>query len=179
MRNVRLGTAVFYNNVRDLIQTFLLPDSTTQTQNVGDGDFYGVELSGDADVSRQLTVGGNYTALSRSIRDALQPNLRPTGTPTHKAFLYALWRPIEKLAITPSLDLAGDRWSDMNTAPVQAVPYIRTGAYSLFDIAAQYTIVRNVDVAIGFKNLTDDNYSLAWGFPQPGRSFYLKTRVGL
>jgi len=29
------------------------------------------------------------------------------------------------------------------------------------------------------KNLTDDNYELAWGFPQPGRSFYIKTRVGL
>ena len=32
---------------------------------------------------------------------------------------------------------------------------------------------------LGFKNLTDDNYELAWGFPQPGRTFYVKTRIGL
>jgi iron complex outermembrane receptor protein len=63
--------------------------------------------------------------------------------------------------------------------PVPVFPYVRTGAYSLLDIAAQYSVVRDFDVAVGFKNLPDDNYSLAWGFPQPGRSFYLKTRVGV
>ena len=30
-------------------------------------------------VAPQFSVGGNYTALSRTIRDALLPNLRPTG----------------------------------------------------------------------------------------------------
>jgi iron complex outermembrane receptor protein len=32
---------MFYSDVRDLIQTIVLPDTTTQTQNVGDGRFYG------------------------------------------------------------------------------------------------------------------------------------------
>ena len=86
----------------------------------------------------QLTFGGNYTALSRTIRDALHPNLRPTGVPTHKAFLYASWRPFERLTITPSMDVAGDRWSDVNPAP--AFPYVRTGWYTLIDLAAQYAI---------------------------------------
>ena len=60
-----------------------------------------------------------------------------------------------------------------------AFPYVRTGAYTLLDLAAQYTFARNFDVVFGFKNLTDDNYELAWGFPQPGRTFYIKTRLGL
>ena len=34
--------------------------------------------------------------------------------------------PIDRLTITPSLDVAGDRWSDVNPAP--AFPYVRTGA---------------------------------------------------
>jgi iron complex outermembrane receptor protein len=177
MRGVRLEGSVFYSSVRDLIQTVVLPDTTTQTQNVGDGEFYGFEVAIDAPIGSTMTVGGNYTALSKTIRDALLPNLRPTGTPAHKAFLFAAWRPIQKLTITPSLDLAGDRWSDVNPAP--AFPYVRTGAYSLFDVSAQYSLVRNFDVVVGFKNLTDDNYSLAWGFPQAGRSFYVKTRVSL
>jgi iron complex outermembrane receptor protein len=176
---MHLAGAVFYSDVRDLIQTVVLPDTTTQTQNVGDGHFYGVEVAVDANVSRQLTVGGNYTAISRTIHDALQPNLQPTGVPSNKAFLYAAWRPIDRLTFTPTLDIAGDRWSDVITTPVPAFPYIRTGAYTLFDIAAQYAVVRNFDVAVGFKNLTDQNYELAWGFPQPGRTFYVKTRVGL
>ncbi len=176
-QNVRLETNVFYSDVRDLIQTVVLPDTTTQTQNVGDGRFYGVELSLDASLASRLTVGGNYTAISRTIRDALQPDLRPTGVPTHKAFLYASWRPIERLTFTPSLDVAGDRWSDVN--PARAFPYVRTGRYTLLDLAAQYALASNFDVVFGFKNLTDEHYELAWGFPQPGRTFYVKTRVGL
>ena len=97
--------------------------------------------------------------------------------PTHKAFLYAAWRPIERLTITPSLDTAGDRWSDLNPPP--AFPYLRTGGYTLIDLAAQYSIARNFDVVFGSRNLTDANYELAWGFPQPGRTFFLKTRIGL
>jgi iron complex outermembrane receptor protein len=45
---VQLGGAVFYSDVRNLIQTVVLPDTTTQTQNVGDGRFYGGEVSIDA-----------------------------------------------------------------------------------------------------------------------------------
>jgi iron complex outermembrane receptor protein len=146
---------------------------------VGDGQFYGFEAALDITLSSQLAVGGNYTALSREIQDGLQPNLRPTGVPTHKAFVYASWRPVEQLTITPSLDIAGDRWSDVNTTPLPSFPYIRTGSYSLFDISAQYSVMRTFDVAIGMKNIGDQNVELAWGFPQPGRTFYVKTRVGL
>jgi iron complex outermembrane receptor protein len=154
-------------------------DTTTQYQNVGNGEFYGIEMSVDAPLTRQISAGGNYTALKRTITDALQPNLRPTGVPTHKAFLYAAWKPIDKLTITPSLDIAGDRWSDISTTPVAAFPYIRIGAYNLLNVSAQYTILRNFDVVFGYKNLTDDFYSLSWGLPQQGRNFYFKTRIGL
>jgi iron complex outermembrane receptor protein len=58
-------------------------------------------------------------------------------------------------------------------------PYVRTGAYSLLDLAAEYAIRQGRSVVGGFKNLSDDDYALAWGFPQPGRTFYLKTRVTL
>ena len=33
---LRLAARCFYSDVRDLIQTVVLPDTTTQTQNVGD-----------------------------------------------------------------------------------------------------------------------------------------------
>ncbi len=113
----------------------------------------------------------------KAIHDALQLNLRPTGVPTHKAFVYAAWQPVKRLTITPSIDIAGDRWSDVNPPP--AFPYVRTGAYTLVNLAAEYSVASNASVVFGFKNLTDDNYQLAWGFPQPGRTFYFKTRVGL
>ena len=174
-QGARLAAAVFYSDVRDLIQTVVLPNNTTQTQNVGNGSFSGFELSVDAPVGSSVRAGGNYTFTHREITDALQPNLRPTGVPTNRAFLYATWRPIAPLRITPSLDLADDRWSDMNPAP--AFPYVKTGAYTLIDLDATYTVARNLELGLGFKNLADDHYELSWGFPQSGRTFYLKTRL--
>jgi iron complex outermembrane receptor protein len=173
--STRASAAVFYNDVRDLVQTVVLPDTTTQTQNVGDGHFSGAELSIDASAGQALRVGGHYTYMHRVIRDALQPNLRPTGVPGHRAFLYATWRPVPRFRLTPSLELAGDRWSEVNPAP--AFPYVKTGAYSLLDVDATYELPRSVDVSLGFKNLLDDYYELAWGYPQPGRTFYVKTAV--
>jgi iron complex outermembrane receptor protein len=173
--DARAAAAVFYSDVRDIIQTVVLPDTTTQTQNVGDGHFSGFELSFDTPIRTGLRAGGNYTYMHRVIRDALQPNLRPTGVPTNRAFLFATWYPLETLRITPSLELADDRWSDVN--PVPAFPYVKTGAYSLLDLDATYAFPKSLELSLGFKNLLDDYYELAWGFPQPGRTFYLKTRV--
>ncbi len=173
--NTRLEAAVFYSDVRDLIQTVVLADTTTQTQNVGDGDFIGAEMAVETRLGSQVTVGGNYTAIRRRITDALLPNLRPTGVPTHKAFLHLTWLPIARLQITPSLDIAGDRWSDVNPAP--AFPYVRTGGYTVLNVAAQYAVVPGFDVTLGLRNATDDYYELSWGLPQPGRTVYLKTRV--
>jgi iron complex outermembrane receptor protein len=171
----RVSAAGFYSDVRDLIQTVVLPDTLTQTQNVGNGRFSGVEIGVDAPVGRTIRAGGNYTFMHREITDALQPNLRPTGVPTNRAFLYASWQPTSRLRITPSLELADDRWSDVNPAP--AFPFIKTGAYRLVDVDATYTFVRALEVSLGLKNLLDEHYELAWGYPQPGRSFYLKTRM--
>jgi iron complex outermembrane receptor protein len=171
-----LSAAVFYNDVPNLIQTVQLPDSTTQYQNVGTGKFTGFEVAIDAHGSK-IDVGANYTLLNREIADPLQPLLQPIGVPTHKAFLYATWHATKQLRVTPALDIAGDRWSDYSTTPVQVDPFIRTGAYQLLSVDGTYAISRNLELAIGAKNLLDQNFELAWGFPQPGRTFYVKTKL--
>jgi len=175
--NVAFTGALFYSNVRDLIQTVVLPDSTTQTQSVGDGHFYGLETSVEAKMSEQWKAGGNYTYVRRIVRDALQPLLRPTGVPTQKAFLYTTWTPIGRVNITPSLELADNRWSNMDTTPAQPFPYVKTGAYHLLTLDATYQATKSLQFSAGVKNLSDDYYELAWGLPQPGRTFYVKTKT--
>ena len=128
-----------------------------------------------APIGNTFRAGGNYTHMHRTIRDALQPNLRPTGVPTHRAFLYGTWQPVSRLRLTPSLEVAGDRWSEVNPTP--AFPYVKTGASSLLDFDATCTLPGSVAISLGFKNLLDEYYELAWGYPQPGRTFYVKTRM--
>ena len=142
-----LSAAVFYSNVRNLIQTVVLADTTTQTQNVGNGDFSGFELSVDVPIGRRVRAGGHYTFVHRDITDALLPNLRPTGVPNNRAFLWATWQPIPPLRVTPSLELAGDRWSDINPAPDPSSPYIKTGEFHRFDLDATYEFARRLQGA--------------------------------
>jgi iron complex outermembrane receptor protein len=175
--NVAFTGALFYSDVRDLVQAVVLPDGTFQTQNVGNGHFYGAETSVEARPSENWRVGGNYTYVRRIVRDPLQPLLRPTGVPTQKAFLYTTWTPISRLDVTPSLELADDRWSDMTTTPAQPFPYVKTGAYHLFTLDATYQVAGNLELSAGVKNLSDDYYELAWGLPQQGRTFYVKTKT--
>jgi len=170
----RLGVSLFYSDVSDLIQTAVLPDTTTQAQNVGNGRFEGIEVYFDRQVAAGLTVGGNYTWIDREIRDALQPNLQADGVADNEIVLYATWRPIPRFALTPSIEAADDRWSPINTNPPAANPYVRTGAYTLVGIDATYTFGNELELGLGARNLTDDHYELSWGFPQPGRSVYAK-----
>lgn len=171
----RLSAAVFYSDVKDLIQTVVLPDTTTQTQNVGNGRFAGFEVSFESTVVPALRAGGNYTYMHREIEDALQPDLRPTGVPTNRAFLHATWQPVRAARVTPSLELSDGRWSDVNPAP--AFPFVKTGAHALLNLDGTYALPGGLELGGGFKNLLDDHYELAWGFPQPGRTFYVRTRV--
>lgn len=177
LKGLRAEAAIFYSDVRDLIQTVQIGPGTTQTQNVGDGAFYGAELALDASLRPGLELGGNYTFIRRDVTDPSQPRLKPTGVPTHKGFVYLRWAPLDKLTVTPSLELASSRWSDVDTNPVSPFPFIETGAYTLGNVQVDYAMLRNLDVAVGARNLFDDEYELAWGLPQPGRTFYVKARI--
>ena len=177
--NTRAQAAVFYSDVASLIQTVQVVAGATpqtQTQNVGNGEFYGFELALDTRATATVDIGGNYTYTHRSIKDALQPTFRATGVPTHKAFFYVAWRPLTALTITPSLEVTSNRWSDRTTSPAQTFPYIRTGSAQLVNLQAEYAITQNLDIALGAKNLLDQSYELSWGLPQQGRNFYAKAR---
>ena len=132
-------------------------------------------VSFDAPISDGFRLGGNYTHIDLDIEDALQPDLRVDGVPENKGLLYASWRPIERLAVTPSIEVADDRWSNVN--PPVPDPYVATGSYTVVNVDSSYTFGNGVELALGARNLLDDNYELAWGFPESGRNVYGKVRI--
>lgn len=175
----RVSAAIFYSDIKDSIQSVYVPNPDrpgrflTQNQNIT-GEHYGAELSVDWDLAPGLRVGGNYSYLERSY-DYLSPGMKPEGTPRHSGFLYLAWDATSKLTITPSLNLASDRYSIVNSGATPA--YIETGAYALLNIQAEYEFNENFSAAIGGTNLTDENYELVEGFPEAGRQFFANARV--
>lgn len=194
--------------------------ANSKTSIVGispDGSYYGAELSADWDMTRTLRIG-NYTYMQRhldfadaaasagltgQVYDAAAAT-EIEGTPRHKAFLYAAWKPISKLTLTPSLELASNRVALVTScastlvpgsgpastpisattgscnkpAPAEILPsYVNIGAYALLNFNAEYQHFDNTNVAVGATNLLDQNYELADGFPESGRQFYANARA--
>lgn len=192
--NVRLEGAIFYSKVDDAVVSVRPQGSTattTRRENLGDGNYYGAEVSLDANLMPSLAVGANYSYIRRSfdIR-ALAGSILPaafdlTDVPTHKAFAYADWEPVKGLHVVPNVEIASDRSLLATYAPplagtptVAGPPvYYRGGAYTNVGLRIDYAINDAVEIGIGARNLFDENYALADGFPEPGRNIFLTLRA--
>jgi iron complex outermembrane receptor protein len=184
-----VDAAAFYSHVTDAIVSeptigYSCTASTTpgpcaasvltQSLNLGHGDFYGVEISLNADLGPHLALGANYTWTHRKLVDPGNAAFRPTDVPTHKAFVYANWTPVPRFHLIPSADIASDRWTVTDVAPIT---YYRTGAYVNAAVRAEYDLLKTVKASVGVRNLFDANYQLVDGFLEPGRSFFLSLKA--
>jgi hypothetical protein len=83
---LKLDGAIFYSDVSDVIASVILPApapaGTTQSQNVGQGTYYGLEAAVSGMIRDDLEGGVNYTFQARRIR--IPANVAPlqlTGVP--------------------------------------------------------------------------------------------------
>ena len=173
---VRAEGAIFYSRLSDVIVAFPLifnGQAVTQSRNLGKGEYYGGEIALSAGIGRTLNVGANYTYTKRDLNDPSNTAFQPTGVPTHKGFAYADWSPIDRLHIVPNVDVASDRWIT-NTAGTQ---FFRTGSYVQANLRIDFDLIEGIAVGVGGRNLLDNNYQLADGFPEAGRSFFASLRA--
>lgn len=178
--DARIGGAVFYNDVSNAIISVSglscapiggTGTNCTQAQNVGKATYYGFEVSGEWDVLSSLTLGGNYTLLKSELENPSSPTLRPEGRPEHIAYLYAHWRPIEKLTISPGVELSSKRWSSIGGGAYREMP-----GFGLVNLNMEYAFNDQASLTLGVRNILDKHYELRDGFPEPGRTFYVNTR---
>jgi iron complex outermembrane receptor protein len=170
--------SIFYSNISNAIESVILPApapaGTTQSQNVGHGIYSGAQAGVNGLLTDGLQLGANVSYIVRRMHIPAT-NVTPfqlTGVPTWKAFFYANWTVLPELTITPTLDLASNRWEN-NTA---GTIYFKTGAFANLSVSADYRFTDWLDLNLGIKNIADANYQLNGGFPEPGRSYFMELR---
>lgn len=153
--------------------------NTNQTQNVGDGDYIGFELSVDGHISDAFSLGLRYGYTDRSLDEQASDNptvpagFHLTGMPNSQLFAFAAFKVLPQFTVTPNIETASNRWTT-NTA---GTSYFKIGSYFLTNLQADYAVTDGVDVAFSVKNMFDVNYTLTDGFPSEGRNFFLSLRV--
>ncbi|HEY6814844.1 MAG TPA: TonB-dependent receptor [Croceibacterium sp.] len=168
--------AAFYSDISDAVVAFPFlyqGQAVTQSRNLGNGEYYGFELSLDARLGETLTAGANYTLTERNLEDPSNAAFEPTGVPKHKALVCAQWQPLERLRVRPSVEFASDRWTT-NSA---GTSYFETGEYVLANLRVDYDVTDRITFGAGVRNAYDELYFLADGFPEPGRRFFLTARL--
>lgn len=153
--------------------------STTQTQNVGTGDYLGFELAASGKLLDSLTAGISYSYVDRSLsaqnpsNPALTAGYHLTGMPNSQAFVYLAFTPLPDWTLRPSIQTASNRWST-NTA---GTAYYKTGSYFLTNLETDYDLCDHTTLAVGVKNLFDVNYTVTYGFPSEGRNVFANLRI--
>ena len=173
---VELAGAAFYARLDDVIVAFpflFQNQPVSQSRNLGSGDNYGAEASVAALLLPGLNVGANYTWIEREIDDPTNAAFQPTGVPRHKAFIYADWELVPGLTLIPSLEVVSDRWT-VNTAGTR---YFRSGTYTDGGLRLDWRVMDRAVIGVGVRNAFDELYSLADGFPEAGRRYFVTIRL--
>ncbi|RUQ63690.1 TonB-dependent receptor [Azospirillum doebereinerae] len=173
--STRIEGALFLSRLRDVIANapiVINGQATTQSRNMASGLYRGFEVGVSTSLTPMLDVGGNYTLTIRSLSDPAVPNMKAVGTPNHKVFLHADWRPTDSLTVVPSVEAASGRYSQSTSGTV----FLGNGGYLLANLQASYALTANAELSAGVRNLFDSNYSLADGFPEPGRTAFVTAR---
>lgn len=174
--------ALFYSEVRDLIQTIEIsstPTSLSQRQNLAKGRFAGFEIGFETDLTADLALTANYTFIDLSLNDPVTNGARITDIPRHKAYLKLDWQASDSLTLSPSLEIAGSRWSDpaIGSGDRNNPIYSRMSGFALTNLEASWQATGQTALYFGIRNIFDRDYAVTEGFPETGRNVYLTAQM--
>lgn len=155
----------FYNRFSDLIA---FDSATSRYKNIAAAETGGIELAVTATlVPGVLHATGGYTwLLTRNLSSdpALYGNPLQRR-PEHSGTVSITFTGIERLELTATAYLAGERFND-DKAKVRLAPYARVDLYAAYRIDAHFTAFGRVE------NLFDADYHEIAGYNTPGLSAY-------
>jgi len=198
----KLRLSLFQERIKDAIFTqrgfTATGGNISSPQNVGETQTYGIEFSGEAsDVGIQgLDISGSATWADSRITEnaesdraaalagptpanplADQPSTgkRQPRVPEWRASATIAYRPIDKLATSVSGRYSSPQFGQLNNSDINPRTYQSGGtAYFIVDLRAKYDITKQVSVAAGIDNVTNQE---VWLFhPFPSRTYFAELK---
>lgn len=165
-----IQAALFYSKINNtiLMVSNVVYDSTrnvwqSQLQNVGQSEYLGAEFGTEYQLIEPLKIGINYTYIKRN--NLSNPSIYFTDVPQHKLFAFVKYAMKDKFYIQANTEYNSKRYS---------TTYGTTAAsFTLLNATAAVHIWKWFSVETGISNITDANYALVEGYPEPGRNYFV------
>jgi outer membrane cobalamin receptor len=133
--------------------------------------FQGVELNGTYTSGENLRLRMAYTYLDSENRGENAETNAVQNRPEHKLSLRADYDFATGTRFYGAYMYVADALALSRSAPVETT---EVGDYNVFDLGVSQSLFNDRVRLIGrVENLFDENYQESFGFPQPGRRFYI------
>ena len=151
-KQLRFGATGFYNLITDLIQSVTVNPTTTERQNVGKANSYGVELDSQYRPFPSLTFGASYALTVSEVTDNPKNTALVgkwlSGVPRHQGVISARWADRDWLDFTLRLRMEGIQYAnDLNT--------FKLPGYATLDLYAARELADHVQIYLSVNNLLD------------------------
>ncbi|HLL23082.1 MAG TPA: TonB-dependent receptor, partial [Kofleriaceae bacterium] len=168
---ILVESAVFATRPRDTIALITTAGFAARAENIGATQSYGGELVASARYAKSLSVAVAYTRLA-SAQLAIDPNLFGKVMPrTPRHFLFAradVTRRFLRREIGLWLDVTAQSASFLDQANFQ-----RIEGRALVGAGVRSELAGKLAMTLAGANLTNRRVDDVYGFPMPGRSFFL------
>lgn len=170
-QGAKAEAAIFYSDISDKIQSqFIGPVSSSctssakcQMQNIGRVQASGLELGLRSPVTSWMELGGNFTYTD--LKNISNPFNKVIDVPRQKLTAHAIVRPNGYIDLIGFVEHNSSRW-------VSNV--MELAGFTTMNLKGVYRPAKRLMAEVGVNNLTDKNYSLANGFPNPGRMWFAR-----
>ncbi len=169
---ILLNANIFYSSIDELINLVILDDGLRQYQNIGKAEMKGAEIGLNLNVD-DFSMNLAYTYLSaKNVSDDAQSEILEYR-PEHVLYLVPSYQFSFGTELRAELFFVGGKYG----VDADLREFVEMDNYLLTNFRASHTIFENYTLYVRVNNLADIYYATEYGFPQPGREFFVGLKL--
>jgi iron complex outermembrane recepter protein len=165
--------AFFYYDISDFISRDA-PGTEGIYRNYAEIDLSGIEVSSTFTPANDLIIRTGYTYMRARDRSEGRVTDNVTFVPEHKVdagLSYVI--PLIATPLDVTCVYVSDSFNQLPTPQRPQQESIKTGDYFIVNTRISKQFLKRFEAYLAVNNIFDSDYESEWGFPGPGRNFYV------
>jgi iron complex outermembrane recepter protein len=164
------GLTFFYSNVKDLITSTNIGGATSYT-NIGEARYQGLEATFSTQIIPQNILEAHYTYLNAENESENRTSDHLRESPENQFYISDLYKVNDLISLFAKLQYNQGQWDQKSNNQ-----WVELKGFWTFDLKIITEIYKSLVAEAGIRNLFDEDYVTAYGFPREGRTFFCALR---